>query len=63
MIISGMGSLGGAGYIGWSGTAGSALGLLAEYAEGGAFFYLLTSLWLFLAPRHRRIQADTTSFR
>jgi uncharacterized membrane protein HdeD (DUF308 family) len=63
MIISGIGSLGGAGYIGWSGTAGSALGLLAEYAEGGAFFYLLTSLWLFLAPRQRRIQAGTTSFR
>jgi len=54
MIISGIGSLGGAAYIGWTGTAGSALGLLAEYAEGGAFFYLLTSLWLFFAPPRRR---------
>jgi uncharacterized membrane protein HdeD (DUF308 family) len=63
MIISGFGSLGGAAYIGWSGTASSALGLLAEYAEGGAFFYLLTSLWMFLAPQRPRVQAGSTAFR
>jgi uncharacterized membrane protein HdeD (DUF308 family) len=63
MILSGFGSLGGAAYIGWTGTAGSALSLLAEYAEGGAFFYLLTSLWLFLAPPRRRVQAGTPSWQ
>lgn len=63
IIISGIGSLGGAAYIGWTGTAGSALGLLAEYAEGGAFFYLLTSLWLFLASRRPQVQTGAPYFR
>jgi uncharacterized membrane protein HdeD (DUF308 family) len=49
LIISGVGSVaGGLEYVGWSGTADAGLNALAVYAEGGAFFYLLTVGWWFL---------------
>jgi uncharacterized membrane protein HdeD (DUF308 family) len=52
LILSGIGSiLGGLEYLSWSGTAIDGLNALAIYTEGGAFFYLLTVGWLFLANR------------
>jgi uncharacterized membrane protein HdeD (DUF308 family) len=52
LIISGAGSVaGGLEYLGWSGTAGAGLDALSVYAEGGAFFYLLTVGWWFLSER------------
>jgi uncharacterized membrane protein HdeD (DUF308 family) len=55
LIISGVGSIaGGLEYLGWSGTANAGLNALTVYAEGGAFFYLLTVGWWFLSARVTR---------
>lgn len=52
LILSRAGSVaGGLAYLGWSGTAEAGLSALSVYAEGGAFFYLLTVGWWFLSAR------------
>jgi uncharacterized membrane protein HdeD (DUF308 family) len=52
MIISGAGSVAaGTTFIHWTGSSGAGLVALAQYSAGGAVWYLLAALWLFLAGR------------
>jgi hypothetical protein len=47
MIISGIGSVfAGLSFTGWTGSPPAGLTALAQYAAGGAVWYLLTALWL-----------------
>jgi uncharacterized membrane protein HdeD (DUF308 family) len=52
MIISGAGSvLAGISFTGWTGSPSAGLTALAQYSAGGAVWYLLTALWLWLRTR------------
>ncbi len=52
LIISGVGSVfAGISFTGWTGSPSAGLTALAQYSAGGAVWYLLTALWLWLRGR------------
>jgi uncharacterized membrane protein HdeD (DUF308 family) len=52
LIISGAGSVfAGISFAGWTGSPSAGLTALAQYSAGGAVWYLLTALWLWLRGR------------
>jgi hypothetical protein len=52
LIISGAGSVfAGISFTGWTGAPSAGLTALAQYSAGGAVWYLLTALWLWLRGR------------